>query len=525
MSYLFTPATQRALDEAAQWCSRTDSDTLDLPEVLLGLLAEAECRAALLLRSNGIDEEAVRSRWTQIASRSQLDIARLPRWSYELEASFRAAEALLIDFPHPLNLATEFVLLGISAAETECAVWLAQQGLGTSQIESEIQAIYGHPIGPRAAEPVDEVDMPNEAPPQADNSPDEGRLAATRALDAAANRAREGLRVVEDYTRFALDDRHLTELCKQLRHDLHATLSQLPVAERLAARDTQADVGTTLDTEGESFRGTPHDVASANLSRLSETLRSLEEFGKLISPHLAAQMKQLRYRIYTLERAIQFTGQPVVQLAAARLYVLIDGRGSLEEFEQLVTDLLEAGVDVLQLRDKRLADRELLLRARRLRQLTRQTGTLFVMNDRADLAVLSDADGVHVGQEELSVKDARAIVGTRRLIGVSTHSIEQARQAVLDGASYVGVGPTFPSQTKAFDAFTGLDLLRQVQDEMRLPAFAIGGVGPDNLAQVLSTGLQRVAVSSAVVNAARPGEVARAIKAQLMSVDDSDVSA
>ena len=108
------------------------------------------------------------------------------------------------------------------------------------------------------------------------------------------------------------------------------------------------------------------------------------------------------------------------------------------------------------------------------------------MNDRPDLAVLAGADGVHVGQEELSVKDARRIVGPSALVGVSTHSIQQARAAVLDGANYIGVGPTFPSGTKTFAAFTGVELLQAVQAEIRLPAFAIGGVTAANLPQVLA---------------------------------------
>ena len=130
------------------------------------------------------------------------------------------------------------------------------------------------------------------------------------------------------------------------------------------------------------------------------------------------------------------------------------------------------------------------------------------MNDRADVAVLSAADGVHVGQDELSVKDARAIVGPEVLVGVSTHNIEQVRRAVLDGANYLGVGPTFPSTTKSFAAFAGLDFVRAVATEISLPAFAIGGITLENVSQVISAGLRRVAVSGAVVNAAdqRGGE-------------------
>jgi len=140
---------------------------------------------------------------------------------------------------------------------------------------------------------------------------------------------------------------------------------------------------------------------------------------------------------------------------------------------------------------------------------------LFIMNDRADLAALAHADGVHVGQQEIAVKDARVVVGLQALVGVSTHDLEQARQAVVDGANYLGCGPTFPSATKEFAEFPGLEFLRQVSREIRLPAFAIGGIGPDNIAQVCAAGFSRVAVNHSVVSAVDPAQTARRLKAAL----------
>jgi thiamine-phosphate pyrophosphorylase len=115
-----------------------------------------------------------------------------------------------------------------------------------------------------------------------------------------------------------------------------------------------------------------------------------------------------------------------------------------------------------------------------------------------------EADGIHVGQEDLSAKDARAIIGTRMLIGVSTHNIGQARAAVLDGANYLGAGPTFQSNTKSFDSFAGLHYLREVATETSLPTFAIGGITADNLADVLATGVRRVAAGAAITAATDP---------------------
>jgi thiamine-phosphate pyrophosphorylase len=211
-------------------------------------------------------------------------------------------------------------------------------------------------------------------------------------------------------------------------------------------------------------------------------------------------------------------------LRAARLYVLVDGREACADFVQLVQALVAAGVDVLQLRDKRLSDRDLAQRARLLRQLTRDSATLFIVNDRPDLAVLSEADGVHVGQDELTVADCRKLVGPGRLVGVSTHDLGQARQAVADGADYLGCGPTFPSSTKVFQDFPGLNFLRAVQAEIQLPAFAIGGIDTRNVAQVLDTGCRRIAVSAAVTTADDPAAAVRTLRSTLGEHDDCNRS-
>jgi thiamine-phosphate pyrophosphorylase len=327
------------------------------------------------------------------------------------------------------------------------------------------------------------------------------------------------LRVVEDYARLILDDRHLTAVCKQLRHELAAALVAIPFDDRLAARETQCDVGTALDTSSERSREDAGSVLRANFARLEQSLRSLEEFGKLFDEGCAAAIKQLRYRAYTLQRAAEITGRAAERLASARLYALIDARPSREDFQRLARSLIGAGVAVIQLRDKQLDDRELLARGRLLGDLTNEgrptARTLWIMNDRPDLAALARADGVHLGQEDVSVKDARRIVGPDCLVGVSTHSIEQARQAVLDGADYIGVGPTFPSGTKQFDRLPGPELLRAVAAEIRLPAFAIGGIGVQNLAEVLAAGFTRIAVSRALLSSADPAAAVREIRKRM----------
>jgi thiamine-phosphate pyrophosphorylase len=189
-------------------------------------------------------------------------------------------------------------------------------------------------------------------------------------------------------------------------------------------------------------------------------------------------------------------------LQEARLYLLITAQTDDDAFRRMVVEYRDGGADVLQLRDKNLSDAMLLQRALTLVELTRESRTLSIINDRPDIAILAGADGVHLGQEDLPAAHVRRLVGNQVLIGVSTHSVAQAVEAVELGADYIGVGPTFPSRTKQFTEFTGLPLLREVASRVSVPAFAIGGIDRHNLAQVVATGIRRIAVSAAVQTAA-----------------------
>ena len=492
-----------------------------------------------MLAARGVCEARVRERWPELRplSTATLRDGHAP----EVESTLDAAINLLGELPRPVTLATEHLLLGLVAAAHETSAWLAEQGFVAHQLAAEIERLNGHApeLGPlpmleeengkqkaESGKPKIESDAAAQSPPDTSHQPPatshqppatshQPPATSLRILDAAANRASEGLRVVEDFARFALDDAHLTGLLKDLRHDLAAALSAFPTKQLLACRETQADVGTSISTPSEQHRADAAGVLTANFKRLQEALRSLEEYGKLLDPAAGPRFEQLRYRSYTLQRAVEITRASRDRLATARLYVLLDGRPTLAEFERLAASLVAAGVSVLQLRDKTLADRVLLARARALRAITRGTGTLFIMNDRPDLAALAEADGVHVGQEELTVKDARRIVGPNALVGVSTHSLAQARQAVLDGADYIGVGPVFPSSTKNFAALPGLNLLREIAREITLPSFAIGGITTDNLADVQATGFSRIALSAAITQAANPDQAAAKLLSRL----------
>lgn len=342
-----------------------------------------------------------------------------------------------------------------------------------------------------------------------------------RIIDANANRAMEGLRVLEDFCRFARDDRFLSEKLKLLRHLLATTLDRLPGENPVLARNASGDVGASIDADDEYDRHNPEAVVMANMQRVQQSLRCLEEYSKLLDGQTARQFEDIRYQAYDLHQLLLRAERSASLLADARLYVIVDGCDSDQQLAERTRDLVAAGVDMLQLRDKRLDDRDLLRRAQVMRSVLDESVAsngrlpLLVINDRPDIARAAAADGVHVGQQELPVAAARQVVGPSALVGVSTHSLKQAQQAVEDGADYLGCGPTYPGQTKQFDAYPGPAFLEEVQQRIHLPCFAIGGISLDNLANVLSTGFTRIAVAGAITNSDSPTDIARQFREQL----------
>ena len=197
------------------------------------------------------------------------------------------------------------------------------------------------------------------------------------------------------------------------------------------------------------------------------------------------------------------------RLESMRLYALITEALCRRPWLETARLLLEGGVEVIQLREKALEGKELLARARALRQLTNEFSALFIVNDRPDVAVLSGADGVHLGQDDLPVEEVRRLAGEDMIIGLSTHTPEQAREAQGRGADYVGVGPVFPTETRGYREGGGLELVRALCRETQLPTVAIGGITAENAAGVWRAGAQAVAASAALCGAEDPRLAAR----------------
>src|SRR5262245_31853041 len=477
-----SPAVERALDAARR---RAADGPLNAVHVFLALIEDDEGRAAQVLIDAGGELAVVRQHLEQHAP--------LP---FDLPDVLTGAREVA-GARDETTLTGEFLLLGLIRSIASLAYQLRQTGVRVGQL-------------------IDPAELPVLPISETLNLEETSDYTSTaRVLDANANRAREALRVLDDYCRFVVDDAVLTEELKGIRHQLANLLTHIPAHVHHESRETLGDVGTGIVATGEMVRGSPGEVARINFKRLQESLRSLEEYGKLLNAELAAGMEALRYRSYTVEKVLTAGDDARARLESAKLYVLLTGATCTAALDWTIREAADGGADVFQLREKQLSDRDLLERARNVRRWCRETGTLFILNDRPDIARLAEADGVHLGQDDMPVKEARKILGPGALIGVSTHNLDHVRQAILNGASYIGVGPTFASTTKEFGELAGLEFVRQATAMTNLPAFVIGGVTADNVREAVAAGAKRIAVSAAVCQADEPRVAAAVLRAAL----------
>jgi thiamine-phosphate pyrophosphorylase len=532
----FTASAQRVLKRADLLARRRDGVFVEPLDLLAALVLETDCQASELLTEFGVETARLWAAlsppaWKELGGpgspvESEASAGEPAPEPLSLSMSLRAVLSEAVLSARGLNrkneVGTQHLLAGLLASSGEAADLLREAGL-------EFQALFENLVETTSVES-------GPLPPAHDIPPLElaepgGGVDLGRILDASANRAREGLRVVEDYVRFVLDDPGLTRRLKEVRHRFAEAERGLDANLLLDSRDTSEDVGTHIMTRSEQLRENPRAVLAANFKRIAEALRSLEEYSKLVDIWLAGRFEVLRYDIYTIEKMTMTAVSAYRGLGNAAVMVLVGGGPTMGDLTWVVEEALAGGADCIQLREKGLSDRELLSRARELRILTAKAGVPFIVNDRVDIARLARSDGVHVGQEDLAVRDARRILGGAAHIGVSTHNRPQLDAAILAGAGYLGVGPVFSSPTKSFSEpeLAGLALVRLAAESTTLPWFAIGGINEGNLDRVLDAGATRIAVSAAVIQAKRPRRAVESLKARLQgltldpdSADDFD---
>jgi thiamine-phosphate pyrophosphorylase len=343
-------------------------------------------------------------------------------------------------------------------------------------------------------------------------------LAATfRILDANLNRAREGLRVMEEYARFVLNDPELTAALKELRHELVRAIPPKLQENLPVWRDVAGDVGTSLTAPREFDRTDAADVVAAAAARLGESLRVIEEYGKTLDRAFAEKIEQIRYRAYETERRLLLCHRRAGGFGGVQLYVIITEAICRWDWMKTAEEALRGGADAVQFREKKLPDRELLRRAQHLAKLCRSRQAVFIVNDRPDVAALVNADGVHLGQDDLPVREARRIMPEGKLIGVSTHTIEQVTAAAAEVPDYIAVGPMYPSSTKPQQPTAGLTTLAAARHVTSLPLVAIGGIDAENARAVLEAGARALCVGAGIVGQPDVAEATAKIRAVIDS--------
>ena len=324
-----------------------------------------------------------------------------------------------------------------------------------------------------------------------------------RIIDVNINRATEALRALEEIARFYLNNKNLCEKLKNMRHFICIFFDN-DYVELLNSRDTENDVGVDIENPTKEGRCLNiENIFKSNIKRLQQSLRMLTEYGNL--------KDDLRYESYTIEKEMYEALKMNIKkylLDKRKLYLVTnsDAFNSDDEFLDRVALALKNGVDVIQLREKNRPAKEIIELGYKIRELASNFNALFIVNDRIDIAKITKADGVHLGQDDISLKIAREILGDDFIIGISTHCPDDAKRAMDGGADYIGVGPVFKTPTKPGRIPVGLDYVKWASENVDIPFFAIGSIEPDNIDDVIKAGAKRVAVVRAIMNSTNPEE-------------------
>jgi len=322
-----------------------------------------------------------------------------------------------------------------------------------------------------------------------------------RILDANFNRTRESLRAIEDCGRFVLNDPAITAMAKTFRSDVRQVLEHLLTNDMVSARNPGGDIGTVLTSPTENVRDGIGDIASAACKRLTEALRTLEEYSKMICPGQTSTLERMRYNAYTLEQMVVSRLLVADRFRKIRLYTLVSAKLCQSHcLVDVARQTIAGGAEAIQLREKDTPDDIFLAMAAELRELADETSRLLIINDRVDIAAIVGADGVHLGQNDLPINEARRILRPGSIIGRSTHSARQAREAINEGADYIAIGPMYESRTKDHEV-VGPEVLSEVIEAMKdsnIPVVAIGGIDEKNVVELIERGVNCVAVCSAI---------------------------
>ena len=342
--------------------------------------------------------------------------------------------------------------------------------------------------------------------------------AVFRIIDANYNRAREALRAIEEFCRFGLNCELLSGKIKNLRHQLSQNISMLDSAKLIASRDTENDVGVGMVVENQFARTSLFDSVKANFARLTEALRVLFEMIAPASSSIANSIENIRYQAYILEKEVIMFADGYQKFQKVQLYVIITST-TAAEIKELTKKCINGGADCIQLRAKGIiSDEKLFELANMFVEAAQKSSALTILNDRIDIAIASNADGVHLGDEDLPVPVAKSLMITPIIVGKTTHNMAELEKAIVQMPTYVGLGPAFETATKPNLSPAGLSYITSAVERLSdagVGHVAIGGITLGNVDKILQAGAKAVAVSAAIQNSKEPEMTCREFKKKL----------
>jgi len=332
-----------------------------------------------------------------------------------------------------------------------------------------------------------------------------------RIIDANCDRIGEGLRFLEEVARFIFNDATLSKQLKGMRHNIIKSVDKFGL-DLISGRDSVNDVGARLKIS--SHRQSLTSLVIANAKRVEQGLRVMEDLAKLpeLSPFLSSEVyQQARFSLYELERDLvsRLSRRQKLSLLTG-LYVILDSQVLGErDIIDAAARVIEGGATIIQFRDKRSEKGQLLKTAQKIKKICKDSTTLFIINDHLDIALAVDADGLHIGQDDLPLSVVRKLLSIDKIVGCSTHTLRQAQKAVTEGADYIAIGSIFPTSTKSDATVVGLTQLKNTRKHISVPIVAIGGINRDNINKVFSAGADSAAVISAILTQENIAEATR----------------
>ncbi len=336
------------------------------------------------------------------------------------------------------------------------------------------------------------------------NSDQVNDLRVAQIVDANLDRAREGLRVLEDWARFGLGRKELVREFKDFRQILGKHHSNFYKVSRNFTSDNCKGL-----SHPEQFKRKNIDaILSSNAARVQEALRVIEEFTRKYDPDLSNAASKIRYSMYSLEiELLKATTNDYLRkiLIENDIYFITSETTNLIEKTKKI---LEGGVKIIQLRCKIGSDSDNLKVALAIRELCKNFGAIFIVNDRIDIALASNADGVHLGQEDIDIEIARNLLGFSKIIGISASNEIDIQKAIKGGCDYLGIGPVFHTNIKENKQPLGIKTLKILTRDILIPWFAIGGIKHENISLLKKNNINKFAMITELLNAKDPKEKA-----------------